>query len=259
MNYRIIVLATLAALTIAGCSRETSADIRSIDISKDGTNVRVARDLAQFPLEEFRGLQTHAGLMPDGSTVATLRIRYADGSQERGIAPASLRGGGISSQITRLVKWMTTAPFFSDRTTVRRQRALFDAFRTNAVRSISLHERRGYGTCAIYAATFRADGTASLDVTSPRCAGSGNASVAFARIARIVAFQSPSLLAYYQPRAQDTPSASLTIATSSQTFVSAGPDASTWGRPFIEIEARLDQLVRDTAWNPHVDLSCAQS
>ncbi len=140
-----------------------------------------------------------------------------------------------------------------------RQRSIEMALRSGAPRSIALDMRGCFGWCPVYTATFAASGIATILDRGPHCRETAKAEVPFARVLEAARQAGAARLRPYYPiRSQDTVAARITLVTHDSTYVSDAPDASSWGTAFVATQSRLDQIVRDTAWMPRIDLkACA--
>ena len=151
------------------------------------------------------------------------------------------------------------ASLAKDPAEVQRRKELIDAFLQNRVRFIEVDALGCYGSCSQYVARFSADGHATFHDLQPACDETAVASVDFAHVVEAARTGgAEELLRRYEIVAVDGFAARITISTPSKTYISDGPDRTSWGRPFVTTFTRLDQIVRDTNWRPRIALeNCA--
>jgi len=202
--------------------------------------------LDEFPLPDLRVAADWTSRRKRISGYATsLYVSFHDGRHEYA---APIDG--------RLETWAEMAAYRATRAfELPRWNDIGGALRQHRMRFIKLEMLGCFGTCPAYDVTFRSNGRALLHLRGFNCEKSANAVLTFRRVTD-AAYRAGS--AYLRPvypiRAVDTEGARITLGTHDQTFVSEGPDSTTWGPAFLASVSRFDQLVRDATWVPPLDV-----
>jgi hypothetical protein len=202
--------------------------------------------LDQFPLADLHDVADRTARRKRISGYATsLFVSYRDGRNEYA---APLDGP--------LEAWAETAGYQATRAfELPRESDIMGSLRDARMRFIKLEMLGCFGTCPRYDVTFRSDGTALLRLHDLTCEKTAKARVPFERVIDAASRAgSASLRPVYRMRAVDTEGARITLATRGKTYVSDGPDRTTWGPEFLAAVSRFDQLVRDATWVPRLDI-----
>jgi hypothetical protein len=278
MRARAFIRAFAVALIFCGCANESREGIKSIwingktcpiclenlSVQSDGLLLATDADsdtrvpsrkyapaiakalLDEFPLPDLQDAADRTSRRKRISGYATsLDVFFHDGRQEYA---APIDG--------RLEAWAEMAAYRATRAfELRRWTAIAGALRQHRMRFIKLEMLGCFGTCPAYDVTFRSNGTALLHVRGFKCEKTANAVLAFRRVTD-AAYRAGSayLRPVYSMRAVDTEGARITLATQDHTYVSEGPDSTTWGPAFLAAVSRFDQLVRDATWLPRLDV-----
>lgn len=253
--------AEITLITIYGKACQNCYD--GVTINREGTlsliglNLFQAKDpdqvvgsiIATFPRSEFETARG-ANVTAIGAIGVGLKIHYSDGTEESAIVPV---GGPTAIQsIAKLQLWVQNAAFLATEANLsQRWRGLKKDILNRQLQIVSLEMLGCYGRCAKYSVRFSAAGTADLREQGPNCWSRAHAKLPFDLIADVAKYSSAErMLPAYPSKFTDQPMARITIVSASGTYVSNGPDETTWGSAFAAMQGRLDQIVRMVKWTP---------
>ena len=274
----------LSVLALSACAHESNRDIASIWIigkacqnCSGGLLIRssgsiedvdsqppltisepraVGDMLSSFPVDELHSAARHMPTLLGPANVVVLTVTYRDGRQER--APVPL--GQLYNEIAKLQRWVEVMPFQATNAVKPNSgRAIQAALLQHTMRSITQEMLGCYGWCPSYSVTFWSNGLATIHDHGPRCDLRARANVPFDRVLQAALYAGASRIRPYYPiKAVDSLAARITFVDEQGTYVSNGPDRNSWGPEFLATQSRLDQIVRDVRWTPHINLeACA--
>lgn len=224
---------------------------RTFDLSLDRAQIAdpaVAQAFADLPLDAIEHCPGPSAT--EASDHLMLMVAFGPHHLVACHEPASgeTQGNGAAARIRAFVA--TEMRNIHEAMMRPRRAAILDALRNDTLQGVLLKRTGCYGSCPAYTLHVARDGTAVIDAVMERCKVHARATIDFTRVRDALFSSGASGLEPTYPLVWvDTPGATLTLELPNATFSSTGPDARSWGEPFREVLARLDQLVLDTHWS----------
>ncbi len=205
--------------------------------------------LASFPIDEFAALVKRLPTITTPANMAIVIVLFHDGSFERAAVPV---GNPLYDGIGNLQQWTTRVDTAaSGELFANRWKAIDGALARRTMRYVVLESATTFGRCPVYTATFHRSNLVTLRERGIGCDRTSTLHGRFARVLEAISDSGGSRMhAYYPVLARHTSQARITLVTPDGTFVSTGPDRTSWGPEFLATESRLDQIVRDLRTPP---------